>query len=190
MGGEFIDKRLGLSIRVPKGAVSEGCNLKLEVGMCLRGPFLLPPDTTRISPILMVHPQENIHLQTPLEITLPHIIHKDEEIGIDDIQVIKADHQELKYSSVKKYIFKDVDPKESNLKMHTKGYVTFFLTHFCFVSLQTKLSRERAVAFGYCVCPLCPIPSQTFSGQFSYFLALTFFMEPCIEVRLQNLTAP
>ena len=175
-GGKYVDDNLGLCIKVPKGAVPEDCCLKLEVGMCLHGPFLLPPGTTRVSPILMLHPQENIKLRKPIEVTLPHMIRKATKTL--DIQVIRAD-----YKARSHYSFCDI---KCSINMHNKGtksYATFSLRHFSFVSLRATIDRQEALTHGYCICALCPSPSLLASSPFSYFLALTFDMDPCIEVK-------
>lgn len=174
-GEEYVDDSLGLHIVVPEGAVSEDYHLKLEVGMCLHGPFLLPPRTIRTSPILMLHPQENTILRKPIEVTLPHIVSKVTKTC--DIQVIKAD-----FRAKGQYSFCDIECSINMHRKYNKSYATFSLTHFCFISLRAKIDRQEALTCGYCICALCPFPLPPACSSFSYFLALTFDMDPCIEV--------
>ena len=175
-GGEYVDNSLGLHVEVPEGAVPEDCHLKLEVGMCLHGPFLLPSGTIRTSPILMLHPQENIRLRKPIEVTLPHIVSEATK-KILDIRVMRAD-----YKATDHYSFSDIECSINMYKKGTKNYAIFSLTHFSFFSLRATIDCQEALTYGYCICALCPSPSPLACSPFSYFLALTFDMDPCIEV--------
>ena len=182
-GEVYRDDSLGLCVEVPEGALSEGCYLKLELGVCLHGPFLLPPGTTRISPVLMIRSQENTTLRKPIKVTLPHIIRESTvTLNTLDIQVTKAAFEIISPNG--QYQFSDTAPDECHVKMgyiEGKSYATFHMSHFCFVTLRAEINSQAALAYGYCICPLYPT-SQSSTGRFTYILALTFNIEPCIEV--------
>ena len=184
-GRLYFDDSLGLCIDVPEGAVPEGSLLQLEVGMCLYGPFKFPTDLYPIAPILMLCSRSDIKLHKSVNITIPHIIADAE--GIDSkargIQVIKANHTSLLVAG--EGIFDNVI-EDSNLVFHSHngfGLATFSLPHFSFISIFEKRDNiEVAKERGYCICPLLPSPSTIYSGKLTFYLCVTYFMKPCIEV--------
>ena len=186
-GGLYFDDSLGLHIDIPEGAVPEGPLLQLEVGMSLYGPFKFPEDLYPIAPILMLCSQNDIKLHKSVNITIPHIIADAE--GIDtkaqSIQVIKANHTSLLVAG--ESLFDNVI-QDSNLVFHSHngyGLATFSLPHFSFVSIFEKRDNiEVAKKRGYCICPLIPSPStiHSRSGTLTFYLCVTYFMKPCIEV--------
>ena len=186
-GGLYLDDSLGLYINVPEGAVPEGSLLHLEIGMCLYGPFRFPKDLYPIAPILMLCPQSDIKLHKSVTITMPHIIADAEDIDSEahGIQVIKADHSSILQAS--KSMF-NIVLQNSNLSFHIRdgfALASFTLSSFSFVSVFEK--RENigvAKSRGYCICPLLPLPSAISSGTFTFYLCVTYFMRPCLEVRI------
>ena len=181
-GRQYCDDSLGLCINIPEGAVPEGSLLQLEVGMCMYGPFTFPGNLYPIAPILMLCPQNDIRLNKELRITLPHIISHatEKDLEILGIEVIKADHRSLFVAC--ECIFNNIIG-ESNLSFHTSDnyeYLSFTLSHFCFVTLRGTTKREIAERMGYCICPLLPNPSS--SSNYTYHLCLTYFMKPCLNV--------
>ena len=186
-GGLYFDDSLGLRIDVPEGAVPEGSLLQLEVGMCLYGPFKFPEGLYPIAPILMLCSQNDIKLHKSVNITIPHIIADAEGIDTKDqgIQVIKANHTSLLVAG--ESIFDNVI-QDSNLVFHSHngfGLATFSLSHFSFVSIFEKHDIKTAKERGYCICPLFPPPSDS-SGTLTFYLCVTYFMEPCITVSKYN----
>ena len=184
-GKQYTDRSLGLCIDIPEGAVPEGSFLYLEIGMCLYGPFEFPNDLHPISPILMLCPQTDTKLIRSIKVTLPHIM-KDvtnenvEELGI---QVVKADDTSLVFGDTCVFdsVVGDGNPLVYN--KDGKGYVTFSLRHFCFVSLRATSRYEEAERTGYCICPLFPSRSDIlFSDNCYYYLCVTYHMEACFKV--------
>ena len=187
-GRKYSNDSLGLYIEIPEEAVPEGSLLRLEVGMCLYGPFKFPKDMYPIAPILMLCSKSDIKLHRSVNITVPHIIAdaKHTDIETHGIQVIKADHTSLLIAG--ECIFDNVI-QDSNLSFKTyKGFglATFSLPHFSFVSIFEKRDNiEIAKERGYCICPLLPSPSAYSSATLTFYLCVTYFMQPCLEVSIQ-----
>ena len=180
----YDETSLGLCIDFPQGAIPKGQLLKLKVGMCLYGPFKFPDNTSPIAPILMLRSQEDIFLQKPVKVTLPHIIHQATENDVEalEIRVVKADHTR----DVKTFVFTDIDPKETNINFSQdediKEYATFFLSHFCFISLRSATTSEAARKKGFCISPMYPVRVTETTSQYTYHLPITYYMDPWLVV--------
>ena len=189
-GVQYSNQNLGVLIDIPKGTVSKGSLLNLEVGVSLNGPFQFPPELKPISPILMLCPQEDIQLQKAMTITLPHVLH---EATNNDIEAMKADHSSLFSSSggSGRCKFVELTREECEVKLHSKdnegyAYATFELFHFCFVSLRARSTRKDASKRGYCICPVFPLRHLS-NNTSTYHFCVTYFMKPCIEVYMSYL---
>ena len=186
-GKQYCDESLGLSIDIPQGAVPESSLLHLEVGMCLYGPFKFPTDLCPIAPILMLCSRNDITLHKDIQITLPHNIIFDDtnNTATNGIKVIKANHRSL---------FETGESVFNNIVQHCDilfctqnsfGLATFSLRSFSFVTLfadrdNFEVARQR----GYCVCPLFPLPSAHPTVSLTFYLCVTYFMKPCLEVSI------
>ena len=177
-GGVYRDDSLGVCIKVPKGAVPEGNVLRLEVGMCLYGPFKFPSGTTPIAPVLMLCPQQEIELKEPVLVTLPHIINRACTADVDGlgIKVVEAGHQSPlpQFEDIDAHIIFESDGDEE--------YAKFSLSHFRFISLRAESKREKALQFGYCICPMYPIQTKLAKLELKYHLAVTYCSLPWREV--------
>ena len=175
-GGTFNNDRIGLQIEVPPGAISSGSVLSLEVGMCLFGPIEYPESSIPISPILLLHAQQDIPLQKPVYVTLPHNISLKDTQNLD-IHVLIADCEQ---EELVPFNFYDIEKEEFSTHVRNgQGYATFSLSHFCFISLGVGIEKERDLKRSCCICPLM----QTASTWPRYFkLVLVYNMKPCMEV--------
>lgn len=182
---------LGIGIDIPEKAIPAGELLEVNIGICLYGPFKFPTKTFPIAPILSLHPQSNIPLLKPIKITLPHIIDQATENDIEalGIRVIKADQ----LPGMSRYVFKDMDPTETNITFETRGqdkyteeYATFSISHFCFLCLRSDTSSEAAKRKGFCISPMYPTTTSATPSAFTYHLPLTYYMRPWLEVKTIN----
>ena len=184
-GEQFSDTSLGLCIDIPEGAVPQGTVLRLEVGMCLYGPFKFPTNLYPITAILMLYSKNEIKLHRSVKITMPHYIFFDDAEASSGlgIEVIKANHRSLFLDD--EYVFDNII-QDCNLSFHSSNgcnLATFYLQSFSFISLFANHDNyEVAKRRGYCICPLLPDSSTIPSGSLKFYLCLTYFMLPCIEV--------
>ena len=89
-GKEFINSDHNITLRVPPGAIPDGVTVHIEAGVALHGPFQFPPGTRPISPIVWFCMQEDVPLQKPVEVILPHFLHQREHLQLG---FLKADHR-------------------------------------------------------------------------------------------------
>ena len=180
-GGVYRDDSLGICITVPEDAVPEFTIFPIEVGTFLYGRFQFPEGSTPISPILMLCPQKNIPLKKPITVTLPHILFEATKGDVEslNIRVVKADHTSFLFpnSGLEKSVFEDINLIESRISFDDQNSITFSVSHFCFFSVRANNAKKKRC----CICPLIPIDRST--GAFTYRLCVTYFMQPCIQVR-------
>ena len=185
-GCDFIDDSLGLRIFVPEGIVSKEKVLTLQFGMALHGPFEVSSGqlSSLISPILMLHCLNGTKLveDLPVTITLPIIISHavDSDSKKYNIKAMKA-----KYISTSNcFTFEEDYSCSIHLfSENDRSYASISLSHFCFIALlaDSKL-KDRAMDLDCCICPMCPSQEALSSGSFSYYLCVTFYIQPCIMV--------
>ena len=180
--GRYCNVPLGVYIDIPRGAVPESRLLRVEVGVCLYGPFEFPGNLYPITPILMLHPQHDVQLNKSVRITLPHVIESatDTDVKALGIKVIKGSPN-CQLGESGQYVF-DKTIEDSNLSFYTigsKGFVTFLLSHFCFITVLASTKREVAERAMCCICPLF---YPTSSMNFKYCLCVTYYMDPFLEV--------
>ena len=92
-GSIIINDKEGISIHVPDGAVPVRRRMHLEIGSAMHGNFSFPENMQPVSPILWMCPQEDIALQKPFKITLPHAVKYEE--GTSELVFLKACHEQL-----------------------------------------------------------------------------------------------
>ena len=182
-GLEYEDKSLGLRISIPNGAFPANCDVNLQIGMAMYGPFEFPSNTSPISPILMINPSVRFLLEKPMHIQLPHIIDEATTGDIETlgIKIMKApvlfSHCQYKFEDIKE------DLKIELHKEEEKSYISFSISHFCFIAvLKNQALREDIFGTSCCVFPMCPSETAMASGEFSYHLSVTYYIEPCITV--------
>ena len=160
--------------------------LTLRFGMALHGPFEVSFGnlSSLISPILMLYSCDDTKLELPITITLPIIISQatDSDLTKYNIRVVKA-----KYNSTSnRYRFEEDNTCSIHLfSENDRSYATISLSHFCFKALlaDTELrDSTRAIERNCCICTMCPSQEVLSSGSFSYYLCVTYFIPPCIEV--------
>ena len=170
MGAKYRNEGMGVMIEIPEGAVEEGMVFTVKVGIALHGPFNYPINVHPISPVLLLCPEEEIHLLKPIKIVLPHIMDSLQE---DEVTLLKAHHfKGCSFTPIKSESMVFFERKRFN-------YCLFSINHFCYVCIGKDRSKSEADEFGYkltCVMPkIC-------KGHDKIFIYLSFNMKPCIKV--------
>ncbi len=188
-GGKYIDASLGFCMSVPKDAIFRNTKLHLLVGMSLYGSFLFPKKTMPISPILLLHPLSGVKLQRRITISVPHILMDvhDKEIPSLGIKIAKANliksKADLSKSSQNVFTFSSVE-EDCNIRLfieNDKSYIAFDLNHFCFLAARANNDENVVKRKGYCLFPSACLNTPR---HLKYFIGLTYFISPCLEVRL------
>jgi len=116
-GGENVCLGDGVSLEVPERFIDDEClSLKYAVIPAeLFGPFVLPSGCQLISEILALHPEKDVDLRIPIEITMPHSLYTDAAASVG-INFCKAKVTDVITQNGKKYIkFSKMPSKELSL---------------------------------------------------------------------------
>ena len=148
-----------IRIQIPPYAIPNGGTGRLEVGVCLYGPFKFEKNYRLISPILYLCLQgENTHLDKPVSVTLPHILPdlSKDELASFGVRFAKTGHDCVTDDSGERvYKFQPCEHESFYYTGGGKGYGTLKTNHFCFMCLEcpsdaTKL-KAKARCMGYCL---------------------------------------
>ena len=173
-----------IRIQIPPLAIPNGSTGRLEIGVCLYGPFKFDKNYRLISPILWLCLQgENTHLDKPVKVTLPHIFPdlSKEELVSFGVRFAKANHKRDyvdNASGERVYQFQPSVDKSLYYTGGGKGYGTLETDHFCFMCMVagSEITKEKAKNSGYCL--------TSFEGPQSFQIRLyaTYFLNTCMRV--------
>ena len=134
-----------ITIRIPKGAVPKEKKIHLEVGIALFGPFNFPENTHPISPIVwLCIIEENVELQKPIQLILPHFLTQLSEDQLHHHQVCfaTANHKYLISHHQIAYNFDKCDSRPLFASVKGQSYGVLVSKHFCYCTLVAQLTPE------------------------------------------------
>ena len=156
--------------------------------MSLFGPFQFQANTSPIAPILMLCPQEEIALEKPMKITLSHYLDDivDSDIEALGIRVTKTDHRSLlnDLREPLQYVFEDLESEQCEISLQRQDdfeYMTFSISHFCFLTLRQETREESVRGKKYCISPMCPVDTS-FKSPLIYHFPIIYYAKAWIKV--------
>ena len=182
-----------ITVKVPKNAIPQGSVVHFEVAVALYGPFQFPEDRRSISPILWICPQEDIVLQKPIEIVLPHVLSNgltNEDISRYDLKFYKADHTDyvIKPCGRHYYVFRPLNDDMKFISENDECFGILRTTHCCFLCItaiqNAELSQDMAQKKGYCLsCIEClQSPYTNVAPRDIVYFCTSFFLKTCLKV--------
>ena len=182
-GLEYTIEDHDITLRVPAGAVAENQTIDFETGVTLYGPFVFPPNTQPISPIIWLCALDVVQLQKPFRLLVPHVLvglTKD-RLQHHQVEFAKAIHNDYTaHSGQIKYKFKSCESKPLFASSGSKSYAVVESTHFCYNCIVGKVTPKLARDAGYCLVRI-ERPSVSFKRDEVYFTAV-YFLNTCINV--------
>jgi hypothetical protein len=172
-----------IRIQIPPHAIPDGSTGRLEVGVCLYGPFMFEENYRLVSPVLWLCLQgENTRLDKSVKVTLPHIILPDLPKDKLGIRFAVASHHSdcvTDASGERVYRFQPSLDKSSYYAGGGKGYGTLEINHFCFMCLEAEnnVTKGEANHLGYCLAIA--------KGPARLHIYSTYYLETCKEVSVQ-----
>lgn len=155
--------------------------MHLEVAVTMHGPFEFSKLNARpISPILWLCFLEDVLLQKPFEVILPHFL-----IGLTNdkahcysVGFAKASHNySLSCDGQLSYNFLTCNGHQSTINMN---YGMLLTTHCCYLCIKAKHSEELIKRASYC---LVRIESTSYLHHLEIYFAAIYFLDTCLEVR-------
>ena len=182
-GRDIINEREGISVHVAHDTVPVGRILHLELGSSMHGRLSFPKNVHPVSPILWICPQEDIPLQKPIKITLPHTVKYEE--GNSKLMFMKAHHDMghetpliMPTSTEYKFEFEEVvhhegiEFSEENGSIFTKQFCTLCITENTLIPNTKKYMLLRTK------------PKNYNTSNFSVDYCVIYKLSTCLEVRI------
>ena len=137
-GAEFTG--FEVTVRIPPEAVSTGFVAHLELGLTLYGPFSFGTDKicAPVSPILWLCLKEDVILNKPIEVILPHFLSNVSQADISSLpQFAIANHAITDVGGQNRYHFKPLDHESTACFFSCKGknFASVQIKHFCYLCL-------------------------------------------------------
>ena len=192
-GKEYTNISHGITLKIPENTISQGSVVHFEVAVALYGPFQFPEDRRPISPILWICPQEDIVLQKPIEIILPHVLNNgltNEDISRYDLKFYKANHTDhiIKPNRHHQYVFRLMNGDVQFISKKDESFGILQTTHCCFLCItavqNAELSPDMAQKKGYCLsCIEClQSPYTNIPTRDIVYFCTSFFLKTCLKV--------
>ena len=174
------------TLRIPKGAVTEGEMVHFEIAVAMYGPFNFPEGTKVISPILwLCLLEEAATLRKPVEIVLPHCLSQTDDVDQYGIGFLKANHSdyEMNDSYQISYNFRPLDSVTDKMLAYreNQGYCITLTDHFCYLCLSAPDSEVVTENTNYCLARV----HSSEPLQEIIFCAL-YHLPTCIKVYIQS----
>lgn len=129
--------------------------------------------------------EDNIELQKPFQIIVPHFLHNlsRQKIQFHGVKFAKANHRT--YTVQDGYAHYDFHPSETKLPLASSSYKSFGAIntkHCCFYCILAGYSPQLAIDAGYCLARIeCLAPRIPLRSEIHY--AVVYFLDTCLKVR-------
>ena len=177
-GRHYYDEANNFSLDIPEGAIPEGDNITIDIGVALYGPFQYPEGLRPVSPVfwVCVRGQKSFCFLKPVTVTMQHFLNLKNHDDIESLEVtfLKGDHelnmQQLhKFQKTEGYFF--VDPLKKCGKLQ--------ITHFCSLCISSQISRRLAGMEVFCISAIIPRTFSPTQPSYAYFY-ITYMLATCL----------
>ena len=172
----FVDKTNEFGLKIPEGAIPEGKSVTIDIGVALYGPSQFPEGLRPVSPVFWVciRDQKLFQFLKPVEVIIPHCINLE---NLDDIEslgltFLKGDHETKPHQM---YQFQQI---EGGAFFKKCGVLE--TTHFCYLCISSKISKETIERAMFCVYAAIPCVMSPQKPVYVYFF-VTFLLSTCLE---------
>jgi hypothetical protein len=180
-GLEFSIAEHDITLRIPKGAVSAGTTIHLEIGVTMYGPFNFVK-TRPISPIFWLCIREDASLEKPLQIILPHFLPglTSENSHFYGVRFAKATHHQSSAAEEVTYDFSRCETKPYFASSGFRHYGILQTKHCCFYCIEAKFTPELAHEADYYLAQI----ELSSNPKYEIHYCAIYFLETCIRVSM------
>ena len=178
-GKEIINEREDISVCVANDTVPVGRILHLELGSSMYGRLSFPKTVRPVSPILWICPQEDIPLQKPIKITLPHTVKYEE--GTSELMFMKVHHETplmMPTNTEYKFEFEEIVHHEGVEFNERNGSI--FTKQFCTVCIVEKIDKPSPKRYRL----LRTRPQNCNTSVLSVDYCVIYTLKTCLKVRI------
>lgn len=174
-----------ITVRIPKGAIPTGKKIQFEIAVSMHGPFIFGDNMQSISPILWLCFEENITLNKPFQVILPHFLTglTNEKLQHHQVTFAKARHESE--DSIKdgqltqRYRFQPCDTEPYFASCGGRSFGVLVTNHTCFYCLQANKTSELAINAGYCLARIEYLNQRHMEVTFT----AVYCLRTCLRVR-------
>ena len=178
-GGVYHSSTHNFTITIPQGAVPNDTVIRIEVGVCLYGPFTFPCDHRPLSAILWLHVQNHtgFQFQKAVKITLQHCINIEIE---EDCQLLELTFMKANCHADGRSGFEFSPAKGEYHFPVGSDCGTLCTTCFCFACITASLQRETFAKVNYSLVTV--EPGLTSDVLWSVYFIMCYHLETCLQV--------
>ena len=177
-GGRYMNQDHDICLIVPPGAVPEGEQVTVEIGVSLSCPILFPagkrPVSAMVSMCVVGNP--NYQFLKPVEVRLSHCldIATKEDINSLEIEFLKSGHNLFCFHKAE---------GESTFEPGTHSG-TLTTKHFCCFCIAANKSKADLTKIYYRLVKV--VPKSTPSLRWKARYCITYFLSTCLRVSIHN----
>ena len=173
-GGRYFNQDHGVGLKVPPGAVPEGDQVTIEIGVTLSCPILFPAGTKPVSPMLSMCVVDNPNYQfvKPVEVRLAHCLDIATKEDVNDLEIafVKSGHN----------LF-CLHKAEGKPIFEPGTHCGIFMTkHFCFFCIVANKKKADLTKINYRLIKV--VPKSTSSLRWKARYCITYFLPTCLQV--------
>ena len=175
-----FDEANDFGLDIQKGAIADGVNLTIDIGVALFGPFQFPTGLRPVSPVLWVHRErKDIQLSKPVTLTIPHFLGlaNDEDIESLGLTFLKSDN---KKNAKGQYELHPINDESIEFKPK-RGFGALKTTHFsCFVCIASKDNATCLRKARFCITRIFPKCAIVNAKQDAFFF-ISLYLKTCLN---------
>ena len=182
-GANHVDEANDFHLDIQKGAIADGVNLTIDIGVALFGPFQFPTGLRPVSPVFWVGHRErrDIQFSKPVTLTIPHFLGlaNDEDIESLGLTFLKSDN---KKNSEGRYELQPINDESIEFKPE-RGFGALKTTHFsCFICIASKDNATCLKKARFCITSVLPKYATVDARQNAFF-----FISLCLKTCLNRI---
>jgi hypothetical protein len=177
-GGRYTNQDHHICLKVPPGAVPEGEQVTVEIGVSLSCPILFPAGKRPISAMLSmcVIGNPNYQFLKPVEVSLSHCLDvaTKEDVNNLEIEFLKSGHN--------LFCFHKAEGESTfELGSHSGTLTTKHFCCFCIAANKGKADLNKI-----CYRLVKVVPKSTPSLRWKARYCITYFLSTCLRVSIHN----
>ena len=180
-GANHFDEANDFGLDIQKGAIADGVNLTIDIGVALFGPFQFPTGLRPVSPVFWVGHRERrgIRFSKPVTLTIPHFLGlaNHEDIELLGLTFLKSDN---KKNSEGRYELQPINDESIEFKPK-RGFGALKTTHFsCFICIASKDNAKCLRKARFCITSVLPKYATVDARQNAFFF-ISLYLKTCLN---------
>ena len=171
----YYDEHNDFGLEIPAGAIPEGENITIDIGVALYGPFQYPEGLRPVSPVfwVCVRHQKDFRFLKPVKVTIPHCLNLESHGDIKSLGLtsLRGDH-EMNPEKMYQFQLAEVD-------VFFQKHGTIETTHFCSLCISCKETPNFFKKAKFCLYSVIPRVISPNEPLFAFFF-ITFLLEKCL----------